>query len=82
MGDQAGWVGRYENIVKGREGQYRVRLMDDKKAAECCYPGLEVLPGGAFVTTTRGHCIEGRQPFIVSGRRSRRPDAAASPTEM
>ena len=27
-GDWVGWVGTYEDIVKGREGQYRVRLMD------------------------------------------------------
>lgn len=67
-GDWAGWVGRYEDIVKGRQGQYRVRLMDNKKAADCCYPGLEVLPDGTFVTTTYGHWIEGQQPFIVSVR--------------
>jgi len=67
-GDWVGWVGRYEDIVKGREGQYRVRLMDNKKGADCCYPGLEVLPDGTFVTTTYGHWIEGQQPFIVSVR--------------
>jgi len=42
--------------------------MDNRKAADCCYPGLEVLPDGTFVTTTYGHWIEGQQPFIVSVR--------------
>ena len=54
-GDWAGWVGTYEDIVNGREGQYRVRLMDNHKSGDCAYPGVEVLPDGTFVTTTYGH---------------------------
>jgi hypothetical protein len=67
-GDWVGWVGTYEDIVNGREGQYRVRLMDNHKQADCAYPGLEVLPDGTFITTTYGHWIEGEAPFIVSVR--------------
>ena len=72
-GDWVGWVGRYEDIVKGREGQHRVRLMDNFKNdkgwdADCAYPGVEVLRDGAFVTTTYGHWLEGQPPFIVSVR--------------
>ena len=67
-GDWVGWVGKYEDIVNGREGQYRVRLMDNHKAADCAYPGLELLPDGTFITTTYGHWIEGESPFIVSVR--------------
>ncbi|MCH7559404.1 MAG: exo-alpha-sialidase [Planctomycetes bacterium] len=67
-GDWVGWVGRYEDIVYGRQGQYRVRLMDNHKGADCAYPGLELLPDGTFVTTTYGHWIEGEQPFIISVR--------------
>jgi len=67
-GDWVGWVGTYDDIVNGREGQYRVRLMDNHKAADCAYPGLELLPDGTFVTTTYGHWIEGESPFIVSVR--------------
>ena len=51
-GDWVGWVGRYEDIVRGREGQYRVRLMDNTKGGDCAYPGLELLPDTTFVTTT------------------------------
>ena len=67
-GDWVGWIGTYEDIVNGREGQYRVRLMDNHKQADCAYPGLEVLPDGTFVATTYGHWIEGEEPFIVSVR--------------
>ncbi|MBI1789400.1 MAG: exo-alpha-sialidase, partial [Acidobacteria bacterium] len=67
-GDWVAWVGAYDDIVKGREGQYRVRLMKNHKGADCAYPGLELLPGGTFAATTYGHWIVGEQPFIVSVR--------------
>ena len=68
QGDWAAWVGTYEDIVQGREGQYRIRLMDNKKDWDCAYPGVEVMPDGTFILTTYGHWIEGEQPFIVSVR--------------
>ena len=67
-GDWVAWVGRYEDIVRGREGQYRVRLMKNHQAADCAYPGVEILPDGTIVTTTYGHWIKGEPPFIVSVR--------------
>ena len=67
-GDWGGWVGTYEDIVKGDEGQYRVRLMDNTRGADCAYPGVERLPDGTFVTTTYGHWVKGESPFIVSVR--------------
>jgi hypothetical protein len=67
-GDWVGWVGTYDDIVHGREGQYRVRLMDNHRGADCAYPAVEVLGDGVFVTTTYGHWIEGESPFIVSIR--------------
>jgi hypothetical protein len=67
-GDWVAWVGAYDDIVKGREGQYRVRLMDNTKGADCTYPGVELLPDGTLVTTTYGHWTEGEQPYIVSVR--------------
>ena len=67
-GDWVAWVGTYDDIVKGHEGQYRVRLMDNTKAADCAYPGLELLPDGTFVTTTYGHWTAGEPPYIVSVR--------------
>ena len=67
-GDWVGWVGRYEDIVAGHEGQYRVRIMHNTKAADCAYPGVEVLPDGTIVTTTYGHWTRGEPPYIVSVR--------------
>ena len=64
------WVGgrRLRRHREGREGQYRVRLMDNTKGADCAYPGVEVLPDGTFVATTYGHWAEGEAPYIVSVR--------------
>lgn len=67
-GDWVAWVGSYEDIAEGREGQYRVRIMDNHKDADCSYPGVEVLPDGTFVTTTYGHWSPGESPYIVSVR--------------
>jgi hypothetical protein len=67
-GDWVAWVGTYEDIVEGRQGQYRVRLMDNHKGADCAYPGLELLPGGTFVVTTYGHWTPDEMPYIVSVR--------------
>jgi len=67
-GDWVAWVGGYEDIVAGREGQYRVRLMDNHQGADCAYPGVERLPDGTLVTTTYGHWTPGESPYIVSVR--------------
>ena len=67
-GDWVAWVGTYEDIVNNRPGQYRVRLMDNTKGADCAYPGVEILPDGTFVTTTYGHWTEGEEPYVVSVR--------------
>jgi hypothetical protein len=67
-GDWVGWVGTYEDIVQGNEGQFRIRIMHNTKGADCAYPGVELLPDGTFVTTTYGHWTEGELPYVVSVR--------------
>jgi hypothetical protein len=67
-GDWVAWVGRYDDIAKGKEGEYRVRLMKNHKGADCAYPGVECLPDGTIVTTTYGHWAENEPPYIVSVR--------------
>jgi len=67
-GDWVAWVGTYEDLVKGNEGQYVVRLKDNKKGADCAYPGVEVLPDGTIVTTTYGHWSADQNPYILSVR--------------
>jgi hypothetical protein len=67
-GDWVAWVGRYEDVLAEREGQYRVRLMDNLHGQDCAYPAVELLPDGTFVATTYGHWTEGEAPYIVSVR--------------
>ncbi|MCH2106815.1 MAG: glycoside hydrolase [Planctomycetes bacterium] len=67
-GDWVAWVGTWEDIVGGREGQYRVRLMDNHRSADCAYPGVLLLPDGTIVTTTYGHWAKGESPYIATVR--------------
>lgn len=67
-GDWVGWVGTYEDLIHGRDGQYRVRLKDNTKGRDCAYPGVECLPDGTFVATTYGHWTPGELPYILSVR--------------
>lgn len=68
QGDWVGWVGTWEDLLHGRQGQYRVRFKDNKHRWDTTYPGVEVLPDATFVVTTYGHWDEGEQPYILSTR--------------
>ena len=68
QGDWVAWVGTYDDIKKGKEGQYRVRLMDNKHRWDCAYPSVEILTDGTIVTTTYGHWEKNAKPYIVSIR--------------
>ena len=65
-GDWVGWVGTYDDLLKGGKGQYRIRIKDNTKGWDTTYPGLELLPDGNFITTTYGHWDAGEQPYILS----------------
>lgn len=72
-GDWVAWVGTYDDIVKGREGQYRVRLLDNRRNSEggewdSSYPGVEVLPDGTIVTVTYGHWTDREPAYIMAVR--------------
>ncbi len=67
-GDWVGWVGTWDDLVHGRDGQYAVRLKDNTKGHDTTYPGVEILPDGTFVTTTYGHWDQGELPYILSVR--------------
>ncbi|MEM7203244.1 MAG: sialidase family protein [Planctomycetota bacterium] len=67
-GDWCAWVGTWDDLVHGRDGAYRVRLMDNLKRQDCAYPGLELLPDGTWVATTYGHWSAGAEPYVVSVR--------------
>jgi hypothetical protein len=68
QGDWLAWVGTYDDLLNGKEGQYVVRLKDNKKGADCAYPGVEVLPDDTIVTTTYGHWSANQMPYILSVR--------------
>jgi len=67
-GDWVAWVGKYDDIVSGREGQYRVRLLHNTSSMDCAYPGLEVLSDGTIVITTYGHWEKDQPPYSMSVR--------------
>jgi len=53
-GSFVGWIGTYDDVIQGREGQYRVKLLHQygSKRWDCGYSGLEFLPDGTMVATT------------------------------
>jgi hypothetical protein len=53
-GSYVAWVGTYDDIVSGREGQYRVKLLHQygDQPWDCGYSGVECLPDGTIVATT------------------------------
>jgi len=46
------WVGRYEDILAGKPGQYRVKLLHSHAGGDCAYPSAHLLPNGDFIATT------------------------------
>jgi hypothetical protein len=67
-GDWVGWVGTWDDLMKGRNGQYVVRLKDNTKGYDTAYPGVEVLPDGTFVVTTYGYWTKSQAPYILGVR--------------
>lgn len=68
--DWGGWVGTYNDILQGSEGQYVVRLKENHNSKsdweyDTAYPGVEVLPDGTIVATTYGHWDAGEEPYIL-----------------
>lgn len=63
------WVGRYEDILSGKDGEYKIKLLDSHKGSDCGYPGLELLPDGTLVATTYIKYRAGpEQNSVVSAR--------------
>ena len=67
-GDWCAWVGAYDDIARGKLGQYRVRLARNTWGWDCGYSGLHCLPDGTFVATSYGHWTEAAEPYILSVR--------------
>lgn len=75
-GDWVAWVGRYQDLAGGTQGDFRIRLMDNApgwngnewKACDCAYPGVEVLPDGTVVAVTYGKWDTKAPNFIMCVR--------------
>lgn len=67
-GDWVAWVGTFDDLVNSREGQYRIRLMDDKHGYDCSYPGVLLLEDDTIVTTTYGRWTLNEPPYIMTVR--------------
>jgi hypothetical protein len=47
-----GWVGTYDDIIAGREGQYRVKLLHSHAGSDCGYAAVERLADDTIIATT------------------------------
>ena len=60
-GDWVAWVGTFQDLEAGREGQYRVHLRrnygnsTNNNIGDCGYTGVELLPNGQVLALTYGH---------------------------
>ncbi len=65
-GHFVGWVGTYEDLLLGREGQYRIKLLHSYSSTE--YPGLVLLKDGTFVGSNSVGYREGEMHSLVVTR--------------
>ncbi len=60
-GDWVAWVGTFDDLEQGREGQYRIRLRrnygnsTNNNIGDCGYSGVELLPDGTVLAISYGH---------------------------
>ncbi len=65
-GDWVGWVGTFDDLVSGAEGQYRVRLKDNHRGNDCAYPSQHLLPDGTLFAATYGGWEEGAPNYLIA----------------
>lgn len=46
------WIGKYDDILQNKPGQYRIKVLHSYDGADCGYSGLEILPDGTVIATT------------------------------
>lgn len=58
-GDWIAWIGTYDDLMNGHEGQYRIRIAEDwtnsPKSGDTGYAGLTVTSDGLFLLNSYGH---------------------------
>lgn len=60
------WVGTYDDIINGREGQYRIKMLHSFDST--MYPGLSVLPDGTVVAISSVVYCKGEKHSVVQTR--------------
>jgi hypothetical protein len=68
FGDWVGWVGSFEDLEKGNEERYRLRLKDEYKGNDCAYPTQHLLPDGTIFAATYGFWERSKPHYIVGVR--------------
>jgi hypothetical protein len=86
-GHYVAWVGQYRDIIEGREGQYRIKLLHNeartdkdvpgKGSHDCGYSDVELLPDGTFVATTYVKYNPGSEKCSVVNTRFKLEDTDA-----
>ncbi|MEE2940722.1 MAG: exo-alpha-sialidase [Planctomycetota bacterium] len=67
-GDWVAWVGSIEDLRAGRQGDLRVRLMENHRGSDGAYPALQWTEDGRIRAVTSGHWTPGEQPWIAALR--------------
>ena len=67
-GDWVAWVGTFDDLEKSREGQYRLRMKDNLRGADCAYPTQHILPDGTIFAATYGQWAKGEKNSILGYR--------------
>ena len=70
-GHFVGWVGTYDDIKRGKPGQFRVKLLHSNAGGDCGYPGIQVLPDGSIFALTYIKYEPGENKHSVVGTRFR-----------
>lgn len=77
-GDWVAWVGSVEDLRAGRQGDLRLRLMENHRGTDCAYPALEWTEDGKILAVTYGHWTPGEPPWIAALRLD--PDELRAPS--
>jgi len=62
------WVGTYEDLATGKEGQYRVKLLPHQGRGSVEYPSIELLPDGTLLAVDSVRYRPGENYSVVSTR--------------
>lgn len=62
------WVGRFEDLLEGNDGEYRVKLLPHHGGRDVEYPAIEILPDGVFVATNTVVYRPGENYSVVNTR--------------